>query len=616
MVLGACLCIPAACGSRPPESDDKEAVAADLVEIQAGRRHVYEVEWSLSGVASDQGLLGGGAPLQGGVHLAGRLEMRVLEAVEGGSILQLQWLSLERHELQVMGQNTLEDPAALLMAKVWVLVPDDGDVRRLFFEDDAETVHRHLWRGLLSQVDFRRPPQTTSQWSALGPSGQGIARFDYQRTGNTVERTLEHYERVDALPGRAHDQGWDSQGHATMVLGAHGLPERIEAQELLMMSAGQDEIQFASEGTFALVHVEGERLAAIEAIELGKLTELDLTDPPDNTEFEQAVAQRFAEGLTAGDLSAEIMSVGNGLPPARGFMMRARGLLRGWPEQSYALRETFADARNHTERAFVLDVLVSADTPQAQEVICEVLEDPALRHSEAFGRLLQHLVSVQTPTSQLGVLLVGVHDEALAREDDELARAVLYPLGTAAGRLDPIDPPLSSRMQLAIRDAYNRAEDPASTVAALAGLGNAGRAEDLERIVAHLGAEDASVRMQVASSLTPYDVSSATEALYQLLDDRDRTVAAVALSSLLDHPEDQISRLAATAVAGDYHPQLAGVLVGAFAPVRTERPDAVAAMRALEAQTRDFRTARRINRLLRSGTPRAAHEPTEDTSTQ
>jgi HEAT repeat protein len=173
-------------------------------------------------------------------------------------------------------------------------------------------------------------------------------------------------------------------------------------------------------------------------------------------------------------------------------------------------------------------------------------------------------------------------------------------MGTLANTLTPAHPDLAERMVATIRAELDVASTPEATQAALAGLGNAAREHDTETVLAYRTHGDKGVRAQVASSLRFSSDPRATDALFELLADRERFVAASALDVIEFYrpDDDALRRLALTVVNGVVQPELEGPLVSVLAKRGLDDDLAREAMAVLRERSTDARTRLRIRRIL------------------
>lgn len=535
--------------------------------FERGQVHHYDVDWTVHGSGRMAQL--GDAPVSGGLRLRGKLELRVYAENGERALLGLRLVELDEATLEVMGANVLADAEHQVLQRESILrVSTQGQARQLWMPPDAPAVYRHLMTGLLTNVDFvAARPSTDDAWTTVARNAHGLAEVDYRRDGPTVSRLTRGYERIDAVAGTDRDAPWSVEGTTEIDLDDAGVPARIVGVEMVALASAEDPVAFSSRAEFELTRtaVTTVDLDTSMLPELSAWTEIDLHDPPDEAEAERELARKFAEGMTRTELATMVLSAGHGVRPAAGELIRARGLLRGWPETTEELRPAYADAPDLRTRRFIVDLLVSADTPQSQALLLDLLPGPA---DPELVKLAQHLSLLREPIPEMGQRLLEAHADASNASDPRTRRGLLYPIGTLARTLEVIDPPLAERMVGVLRDALARATEPDDLVAAVAGLGNAARPEDVPAMRALAAHDDVGVRAQVASSLRGSPDPKSVDVLFTMLDDPARHVAASALSVLDGRhaaETEHLHRLAMATMRGAVHPELTGPLVSVLA---------------------------------------------------
>lgn len=240
------------------------------------------------------------------------------------------------------------------------------------------------------------------------------------------------------------------------------------------------------------------------------------------------------------------------------------------------------------------------------------LYDPA-DHSEAEVASAQQFSEGLTPTD-LAVNVVSVGEHGLPPPPGFLMRARGFLIGwpERARDLVPLYEQASTdQMRALILDLLTSAGTPqaqgvivelddATRIAAVGGLGNAGMVDDLPRIRAFRNAEDASLRAQVASSLQSMPPMQVADDLFAPLADPERRVAAVALASLMNVPDEDARwvRLQDAVLIGQYNRALASELVTLLGPRGADDPSAAAALEALADRSADGRLRHRVRRAV------------------
>lgn len=586
-------------GPKPTESIERARLAGGT-HFDRGQVHHYDVDWTVHGAGRMAQL--GEAPVSGGLRLRGKLQVVVYAEDGEHALLGLRLVELSEAALEVMGANVLADGKGELTERESILrVSTQGQARQLWVPPEATAVCRHLMTGLLTNVDFvAARPTTDDAWSSVARNAHGLAEVDYRRDGATVSRLTRGYERIDAVAGADRNAPWSVEGTTEIDLDDAGVPARIVGIEMVALAGAEDPVAFSSRAEFELTRtaVTTIDLDTLVLPELPTWTEVDLHDPPDEAEAERELARKFAEGMTRTELATMVLGAGYGVRPAAGELIRARGLLRGWPEATEELRPAYAEAPDLRTRRFIVDLLVSADTPQAQALLLDLLpgpEDPEL------VKLSQHLSLLRSPIPEMGQRLIEAHADAANASDARTRRGLLYPIGTLSATLEATDPLLAERMIGVLRDELARATEPDDIVAAVAGLGNAARRQDVPAVRALADHSDMGVRAAVASSLRGSPDPASVDVLFAMLDDPERHVAASALS-VIDgrHAAEttHLHRLAMATMQGAVHPELTGPLVSVLAHHGGDDVIARGALVALWQRARDPHERGRLYRML------------------
>ena len=449
-------------------------------------------------------------PVTAGMELRGTLEVRALDASD---MIAISIEGLEHAELRVFGQNVLTDPSVLLGATAYVEVPADGSLRRVFVDPDVPPITRMLLTGIVGRVDLR----TSADAEGSVPSTQGLARARYARAGSTITRTLVEAERVDADPGPGA-RSPRVEGTGALILDPSGEVLELRNDDLLTIASDREKPALQASTHFEAVRVSVADEQPRPRPDVTAMVETDTLAPPDDAETRQELGRRFAEGLTSFDAWMTIRAAGNGLVPPRGFAVRAVGMLRGWPERADDMREIFDAATDARAQHLVFDLLAGAVTPEAQRVMVDVLRRDDVRGSASYPGLVQRCGFVTRPLPEVGEYLLEAESSTPASASH---RALLYPMGSLARRYGANDPILAEAMLVRVRRALDAAVEPEDAVAALAGLGNAGRPEDYDAIEARTHDEHPAVRGMAVVALRQHRTPAAGERLLAMLDDED-----------------------------------------------------------------------------------------------
>lgn len=568
----ALLAALAACTPAPAHDVTPAIVApASAPILEVGQVHRYALDWrSQATRALERGKVSGGLALQGELAIAA-----IGHGPEGTRVAA--WFPrLTTRELRVQGQPVALDEAALVGPRAEFLVAADGDVRRAFFERDSPPIFRELMTGVLARLDLRGAGADAATRTIRG--GHGLVESTYRRDPDgAVIRGLASVLRFDTMPGATVDaDALTAEGR--IELDAARVPVRIELHD---GAALPEQLGLVADDRFSLTRtaVDTTRVAALE-----DPIELDLTAGPDLQAAARELDRQYADGYGLMDLAIAMDTMDGGVLPRTGEISRAAASLRAWPERAADL-VPLVRAAGDGGRQLAFDVLSAAGTPEAQAVMCTLLAEAADAAWPGRALLVQRFAFVAAPTAATGEFLLGLVEAAGRSGDLQLRQATLFPLGTVTGRVP--DAGLAERMHAALV-AHAQHEDDDLRAAAVGGLGNAARADDLPRLLAALGDRHGGVRVEAAAGLRTRITPAATDALLAALADEDPAVASRALIVLRKHhfQGQPDPALVERARLGRYNGRLDRAMASSLVGSR-ERPEVHAALVAIAGRASD-----------------------------
>jgi len=563
-------------------------------ELPLGRTLVYALAWTVeAGFEAGSPL---GLPLAGGLHLEGELHVQALEPRDGGTLAAIWFNALSVGELSVNGERIDVGPAALVGQRAYFIIDRSGAVTRTWFGPDATPLFQQVMSGALARFDLQG---ATGAGTHVVRTGHGLAEVTYARTGEAgaVRRDLQRMVRFDSFAGVEPERA-AVEGVADLALDADRIPLAIDSRE--DAAVADEGWSFGSHDRFRASRTridDGPPLAIPN--DFASYVEHDPQAPPDPSEAERVLAQRFAGELEVRDVAIAVKALDGGLLPGPGFASQATGLLRGWPDEAREMIPVALSASGHG-RQLAFDLLSSAGTTQAQTVMIELLERDDVREWPEFPLLVGRFAFVYRPTAQTAQFLLALQTEARADGRDVLARAALYPLGSVARSIEPTDPWLTELLHARLVEELAAAADPPERIAAIAGLGNLSRLADRGLLLTLLADPDDGVRAHAVTALRNMVAPDTTAALITALRDPDTGVASNALDVLANHHlgPDGSAQLAAIIIAGEYNLELDTAIVNALAFRVADDPSVSAALRALASRVRDHEILRRIEQLV------------------
>jgi HEAT repeat protein len=585
-------------GSASAPSGPAVAVPAEATPspFTPGRVSSYRFSWTQNSQGRGPAILPESVPVTGGLELSGLLQVRVLAPRDGATVLDVSLERVDDAQLRVFEQNVLTDPHALEGVHAYVEVPPQGETRRVFFPAETPELGRELLAGVLGRLDLRQLEDGPTEATVV--STQGLAHAEYARRGTLWQRRLTEDVRLDA--DRPVGAGAPRrEGHGTLQLADDGGIERVVNEDILVVPSHHETPHLRAE-----THFEAQREAVFnEAVQTapafdGLLAD-DLLGPPDDAAARAELGRRFAQGLTSFDAAMTIRAAGNGLAPQRGFAVRAVGMLRGWPERARDLIEIYEADPEPRARMLVVDLLASANTPQSQAVMIQLLESEAARGDALYPTLVQRFAFVSRPTPESAEFLLRSHEATRTEGRDEARLALLYPMGSLAAAVASTDPVLAEALVERIRDDEAEAETLPHREAAIAGLGNAARPRDLDILLAATHDRESAIRGMAALGLQHQLDPRAESRLLEMLADPEPYVARQALVALESQPRpDGADRLAAVALAGAYAPAISYELGDAIYAEPGTHELARAALIAMHTRAPDPKTARDLRRWI------------------
>jgi hypothetical protein len=596
--LFACLAAPACSSQGHPDSGrDAAQPTRRAITLEPGRTLVYDVDWTTATeYLPEQGPRTGFA-LVGGVRVKGRLSLEAVGEHEGGMLVAAQIEQVSHHEITIDGHVVPLTAEDVSHQPIYFVIEPDGHVPRLWFSPESSGMSRQLLAGLLERIDFRVAFPAEDERQVRVGQGVGAARYVEAGDGK-VHRTLARLVRFDGIEGIDAD-ALSIAGQAVAELDESRMPSSFEVKE--SASFALDGWVFDANESFSLALVRSDdRPPRPMPADLHAWASRDPSAPPDREEAQRAFAQQMAQDMTLGEIRGALVALEVGSIPPRRFMSKAAGLLRGWPETAHALLEPGRALEGNASRQLVFDILVAGGTTEAQAVMRELFAHALEEDWPELPLLVNRFGFLERPEPETVTFVVEVEAAARARGHDPLARSSLYTFGSLARQLEYDDPWAAASLHARLIEAFEEATVSESRVAAIAGLGNAGRPSDRARLLPLLHDPDDFVRAFTAGALRHMGDAEVEAALLRLLADADSWVASEALSTLDDHllgPQDS-HRLAAMALRGRVHPDVEDRLVNVLITRIEDDPRVVATLRVIAERTADHAMLARISRHL------------------
>jgi hypothetical protein len=557
----------------------------------AGLVETYRIDWR-STDRDDVALVGNEAQtFRSDLHLGGELVLRSYGRTGATYSLGLSLRNLSEHQLSFLGKEALGDGRGIEGHEALLEVTPAGEVRAVLVRNDEPEELKSLMQALAGELEVIVPADAEREWTIAQMDSRGKARVHYRADGLTLERSRQAYEKLTgADDAAAAEQSLSSKG--TVELEPGWLRALRSADELTVRSKNGS-VRLSWSGAFSLELLSTEMKPVPE-----RPVALERRLPGVPVVTSQMQAQMAAQRI--GDMTIEqaidnLLEFGNAdhLPGESKWLWQVSGLLKQHPEDCEQLLPVFYDSRsNHNARSLVLDLLASAGSSEAQQVMRTALASDVARGDKRYPAFVQRLGMLEQPTAETVQFLADVYQQ----QKGQAHVGAAFALGAAAAHAD--DPSLrqkwASRLAADVQAAP--AEDKSLLVRA---LGNARRAEDEPLFLGLVKDGDARVREAAATALRFDRDAEATRALVSLTSDGADGVEAAALQSLNDRPleEEQVQSMTTGVRDGKVKAGVDGQLV-AIAERQLSQPSSVELLHAVLDRSTDSTLKARIRALV------------------
>ncbi len=563
----------------------------------------YRFRWETT-TRAPQAMSGAGASVvEGRTALEGVL---TLGATAGDArTLELQLPRLEVVEVQLLSGAKAAEGAPLKAAlegrRAWLALGEHGALTGVTTEAGAAPLFANLALALAGELQHERRP--APEWTSRERTARGLAEVRY-RWAAAGAQTVLFKERVryvelaglgasktpGALESRA-ELRFDEQG----VLRQLSMSETLEARGAAAEPA-RSTVRLTLEWEGAQAQLVAARPAALEAPRLPGQS----LQPADARL--QHLAQRV-DGLTPAELTESIdrfVALGS-LPDQPRFLIRATGLLQQQPALAAPLGVRAAATASSSERAFVLDLLAGAGTPEAQAALRSAVGSAGALADRERVTQFARLALVEHPTPETVAFVEQAFTTASGKE--RLDRALV--LGAVAHALHTHgEPERAQELGARLAEGLAAAATPKETAAYLRALGNAGLEAHVPQVIARLSSAEPLVRSVAAYALRKTRVPAARQALLGLVGDASADVqrnALHALDGLEGLPE--AAAISAQVRRGVTAPRAASDVVTALAPFAGDAAVRAALQQLAAAPESEAQLRERVRTLLEEAQP-------------
>jgi hypothetical protein len=517
-------------GSAGGGATELAPVPARLGDARAGTgtAHRYRFRWETTTRAPQAMGAAGASVVEGRTLLEGELS---LGAFAGDArTVELRLPRLDRVEVQLLsgakGASGSALEAALVGPRAWLALDEHGALTGVTTETGAAPLFANLALALAGELQHER--REAAEWTSHERTTRGLAEVRYRWAAE--DRLLKQrvrYVEVVGLGASTSPGAIESSGE--LRFDGRGVLRQLSLAETFAASGGGAE---PARSTVRLsLEWHGEQTEPIAArpatVEAPRLPGQSI-EPADARV--QHLAQRV-DGLTPAQLTEGIdrfVAVGQ-LPDQPRFLIRATGLLQQRPELAAPLGARAAGTASSSERAFVLDLLAGAGTPEAQAALRgAVMSSAALADRERVTQFAR-LALVEHPTPETVAFVDQAFTSATGKE--RLDRALV--LGAVAHALQAQgEPERAQQLGLKLVEGLAAAATPKETAAYLRALGNAGLEAHVPLVMSRLSDGDPLVRSVAASALRKTRVPAARQALLGAVGDASADVQRSALHAL------------------------------------------------------------------------------------
>ncbi len=535
----------------------------------------FEYRYALTWQGQQRAVIGvdANAPAQllGTVDVAATLLLRGISDDGTRSLVEARLQPGSRHEVSLLGQQIYPDDATFESVfanrSAYMQVDHTGRVTGIRFSSQDPSVYKDTMQWLLTQTQFIVPALPENDWRAEeeGPFGKSRTHYHRDDAASPIDRERIEYTSL-VLPnglgsldsGQVTSAGstrgeFDTSGQLVRLVLDERVLERKGTKDEIGSLALRFELEGVSRGTAVSLDIEG-----LESREPGELVMSD--------EMREQLLTATAAGLTGEQMVADLLRFGGQVPDEKRWMWRAVGLLELDPDLARTLIEPFGKL-SMTGRQTVLDVLASAATPEAQEVMRTLLGNVDLRQDGHYPQLVQRFALVATPVPENAKFLLDSYETSRSSQA-EVSYASVVALGSTVGHLETSTDKNyvaeSHHYNQILRDGLaNAGDDEGAREAFVMALGNTKLAENSSLLTDKTHDQSSSVRSAAATALRSYDDTGSFQALLGLLADDNVQVQRAAMSTIAGRElsNAQVDALVVQVLSGATSPEVDTQLV-------------------------------------------------------
>ncbi|MBK8977256.1 MAG: HEAT repeat domain-containing protein [Planctomycetes bacterium] len=406
---------------------------------------------------------------------------------------------------------------------------DDGVIRGYRFAATLGSAERNAVRSLVGRLLLRRPTGLGSRpIRHVDPNGEFTGQLEVRATDDDTLTVLREHDSYTELVG------WFDESASHAVCGT--TRATVAADGTVREEIVEHALELCREGA-ALARI-GSRVSIRRAGAAASFAGPDLLVglTPAGPELETTVAEdRDADllaGTTADGALQDLIRLGRTAKFGSRELATAWLRLARWLERDPALAARLGATIRSVEAeadvaGLLLTALGAAGTVEAQRELVDVLADPGRPEISRRGALTA-LFQVAAPELTVVAAVAGTARTALC--SDDASRTALLLLGAFVRGGGSGEVGQQARSELLSLEAVAAARG--ETASWLQGLGNAGSADALPRVLPHVRCSDPEVRAAATFALRVADDATALPLLAEQLVDETRMVRSEAVHEL------------------------------------------------------------------------------------
>lgn len=432
---------------------------------------------------------------------------------------------------------------------------DDGTIVMEYEHRAASKFLSSLTRSIAGRVTAPTSDGKQRTWIVDERLPLGVAHVEYvRRDSTTIDRKMLRYAELDDSHIDVDSAGQEVHSEGELVFGGDGVLQSLSSDDSITFLRG-DQLQLSAHDVFSLSLVRTlERQNETADPALGKDWISRAPGQPDTAPqaSDAATARARIGSLTLESVKETLARYAKGGHASDKWLWQVAELLRQHPEYAYALEGLGTDPDiSFRGRAMVMDVLTSAGTPEAQDVMREVVGASAeFGEVKDYVELVQRFLFVTDPTEEsLDFLFSDYTDRSGDRQ-----RSAANALGALAGRLHRAEKSAEA-LEVAdrLRSDLRAAENPRDRVALVMALGASGLPDNAHVLGEFLDDPVVDVRVALAGAMKGLERDTAQQHLVTLAKDDNPRVLRAALATLSEIEGDAsvVESLATLASEGE-----------------------------------------------------------------